>query len=263
MLSLRKLQQQVAAEIFASVDSAVGHYARPNGLTSAQRVRVYRNNVFASLTDALRACYPVVERLVGKAFFGFAAEGYIQRYPSRSGNLHEFGSQFPAFLQNLPALAAFPYMTDIAHLEWACQEVCHAGEAPPLDIARLATVPESSYGNLKLHLNEANRLLRSNYPILRIWQVNQPGYAGDPVVDLAEGGVKVLVTRRNYVIDITPLEEGEYTFLKALAKGCTLSQACELALAREATFDLAVTLRKHVTERTLARFSIHKQRLNS
>lgn len=262
MQSLRSLQRQVAADIFASVDMAAGPYALPNGLTSTQRVRIYRNNVFASLTEALRACYPAVERLVGKEFFSFAAEVYVKRYPAHSGNLHDFGGHFSEFLRGVPALAALPYLPGVAHLEWARQEVYHAEESAPLDIARLARVPDSAYGELKLHLNAASRLLRSNYPILHIWQVNQPDYEGDQNVDLAEGGVRFLVVRRDYAIEIDPLGDGEYVFLRALAKGRTLSHACDLALAEETTFDLAVTLRKHVTQRTLVAFSIHKPTLN-
>ncbi len=263
MQSLRDLQRQVARDIFAARGTDIGHYSRPNELTSARRVRVYRNNVFGSLTDALRACYPVVERLVGTEFFAFAAESYITAHPSRSGDLHEFGSRFAEFLRELPALAELPYLPSVAHLEWACQAVYHAQGSPALDIARLAAVPASSYASLELHLNGASRLLRSNYPILRIWRVNQPGFAGDPSVDLDEGGVRLLVIQRDYAIDIQRLGTGEYEFLRALAKRRTIAYASDAALEHDPHFDLVPTLQKHVTQQTLVAFSIHKSTLNA
>lgn len=263
MLSLRNLQQQVAAEILAPDNLLSSRYARSTGLTGVERLRVYRNNVFVSLTEALKACYPVIERLVGKEFFAYAAGVYIRSYPSHSGDLHEYGSQFPGLLRRLPSLTAWPYLPGVAALEWACQEAYHAEDTPPLDIAQLAAVPESAYANVRLYLNATGRLLRSNYPIVRIWQVNQAGYENDPLVDLAEGGVKLLVIRRNYAIEMKPLADGEYIFLQALANGCTVSHAYGLALAQESTFDLGLTLRTHISQGTLNRFLIYRPELHA
>lgn len=263
MLSLRNLQRQLAQDIFAAQGADIGHYVDPNGLTSARRVRVYRNNVFASLTDALKACYPVAERLVGEECFAYTAGSYIDAHPSRSGDLHEFGSQFPEFLRELPALVGLPYLPGVAQLEWACQEVYHAEASHPLDIVPLAAVSASDYSALRLHLNGASRLLRSNYPILRIWQVNQPGFTGDQTVDLGEGGVRLLVIQRDYAIDIKRLVTAEYEFLRAFAKGRTLAYASDRALEEDPEFDLAATLQKHVTQRTLVAFSIHPSALNA
>jgi hypothetical protein len=40
-------------------------------------------------------------------------------------------------------------------------------------------------------------MLHSPYPILKIWQVNQPGWTGDDSVDLGEGGDSLRVHRRD------------------------------------------------------------------
>src|SRR5689334_21117181 len=88
MLSLRERQRGFAAAL-------LGTAAVPGGL------QVYRNNVFASLTEALAAVYPVVKRLVGEPFFNQLARRFIRRHPSRSGNLHDFGAELPAFIATL------------------------------------------------------------------------------------------------------------------------------------------------------------------
>jgi hypothetical protein len=256
MHSLRELQQQMAADLLASSALASGAYAKPNGLTRRRRLQVYRNNMYASLTTALQACYPVVERLVGTEFFRYAAEHYLRRTPSRSANLHDYGQSFGEFLRELPALTELPYLPDVAQLEWACQEVYHSEQSPRLDLSLLSQVPTHAYADLRLHLNAATRLVRSDYPILRIWQVNQVDYRGDDQVDLNEGGVRLLLSRRDGTVEFTLLKIGEFSFLDALCRGHDLQHAYELAVADAADFDLPTILARHVSCATLAAFSL-------
>lgn len=263
MPSLHELQREFARDIFAAPATDLGCYVAPNGLSGVRRVRVYRNNVFSSLTDALRACYPVIERLMGQECFAYIAESYIKRHPSRCGDLRAYGHRFPKHLSALPALVDFPYLADVARLEWARQEVYHTEESPPLDIASLANVAKTDYEFLRLHLNGASRLLRSNYPILRIWQVNQPDFAGDRTVALAAGGMHLLIIRRDFSIDIEDIGTGEYAFLSALAKHHPLSRASDLALEQDSAFDLISTLQKHVSRRTLIAFSLPQSPSNA
>ena len=255
MHSLRDLQTRFAEAIFATKSTGFGLHIRPNGLGSARRFSVYRNNVVNNLTEALRVSYPVVERLVGAEFFAVAARCYVRDVPSRSGNLHDYGAAFPAHLARLPGAAALGYLSDVARLEWACQEIFHAPEAEPLDLEALAAVPAERHDDLRLYLHPASRLLASDYPLFRIWQVNQAGYVGEDTVDLAMGGVRLLVIRPGLEIDIEPLSAGEYTLLVALNDDRTLASACESALAAEPALDLAATLSGYIARRIVVGLS--------
>ena len=42
---------------------------KDNGITPTQRLAIYRNNTRLSLIEVLREIYPVVNKLVGDAFF--------------------------------------------------------------------------------------------------------------------------------------------------------------------------------------------------
>ncbi len=254
MPSLHDLQLGFAEAVFDATASHFTQYIRANGLTGARRLQVYRNNVFASLTSALQAVYPVVERLVGEGFFRHAADRYIRRYPSTSGNLHDFGCAFAEFLAGFKAAAALAYLPDVARLEWAHHLVFHAAEHPSLDLSALSAI-RPDHHTARFHLHPASRLLASDYPVLRIWEVNQDGYTGDQCVDLAEGGVKLLVLRRGLAIELQTLGEGEYAFLNALAAPQDLGSACEAALGAEANFDPGACLQRHVARCTLVGFS--------
>jgi Uncharacterized protein conserved in bacteria len=255
MSSLHNLQTRFAEAVFNPGSTGFERHIRPNGLTGARRLRVYRNNVFVSLTEALRVCYPVINHLVGERFFDYTAEHYIRVYPSTSGNLHDFGREFAAFIGAFSPASHLLYLADVARLEWAYQEVFHAAEPAPLDLFELSSVPPDRYSDLRFELHPASRLVASDYPILRIWQVNQPDYVGDATVDLSEGGVNLLVIRRSLKIERETLSAGEYVLLKALAEGRIIGYASAYALDVEPALDLPACLRRHVARHTLVGFS--------
>jgi hypothetical protein len=254
VLSLRDLQLAFTQELLAESGPAISDHIVANGLSGPQRLQVYRNNVMVGLTKSLRTTYPVVDRLVGEGFFDYAADDYIRRHPSASGDLHEFGAAFAAFLETFDPARELAYLPDVARLEWACHQVFHAAGHGPLDLDALSTIPQARHETVKFRLHPASHLLASPYPVLRIWQVNQDGYDGDPTVDLGEGGVMLLIIRRDLDIEIQRLETGEYALLQALDEDLTFAAACERALAAQPGFDLAGCFRDRVAQATLVDF---------
>lgn len=226
----------------------------PGNFSGQRRLQIYRNNVFASLTEALRDVFPVVARLVGEGFFSYAAHEYIVLHPSRTGNLHDFGAFFSSFLQEFQPAQALPYLPDIATLEWAWHGVFHAADHPPLSLDDLAQVPPERYPALRFRMTPASRLVSSDYPILRIWQVNQEDFAGEQTVDLDSGGDKLLAVRPENQVVVLPLSDGEFELLNVLAGGDSLDRACEAALAVEENLDIPSYLRAHVLSGALVGF---------
>lgn len=252
---LRELQLHVARHLCGADDRALNAQICTNGLMSGDhRLQIYRNNSFVSLTEALRAVYPVIERLVGKEFFRYAADRYIRQFPPASGNLHEFGEYFAEFLEAFPAAVQLSYLPDMARLEWAYHTVFHAVDHPFMNIAALQTVPSELYGRFRFRLHPAARLLVSGYPVLRIWQVNQPDYIGDSTVALAEGGVRLLVIRRCLEVELVALEAGEFMLLTSLFKEFDFAAACQQALAAQPGANLPECFCRHVSRGTLVDF---------
>jgi hypothetical protein len=253
--SLRELQQAFADAVLHDAAAVLTH-VRDGVFPAARHLQVYRNNCFANLTDALAACYPVVRRLVGDDFFDYTADGYIRQHPPASGNLHDFGAAFPAYLAALASAQSLPYLPDVARLEWAWQRAYHAADAPVLAAEALAAVKPDDYEKLVFQLHPSAQLFDSRYPCLRIWQVNQADYQGDPKVDLDQGAEHLLVVRRRFDIEIEPLGKGEHALLKAFEQGKPLATANELAIAADADFDLASVLNRHVVAVTVTNFTL-------
>ncbi len=256
MPSLREFQASFRDGIFSAEDGPVLALVRANGMAPEDRFDIYRNNIFHNYREALRAVYPVVERLVGEAFFRLAAHAYIRDYPSVSNDVHCYGGQFGDFLAGFAPARALVYLADVARLEWLWHESFHSADHAPLAIERLAAVAEGDYEALHFDLHPACRLLVSDYPVHRIWAVNQPEYQEEPAVDLGTGGVCLLLRRDAKGIAVEPLSTGHCAMLRALSEGLAVGAAAASAVAVDREFDLGQFLRHHIVNCVLVDFGI-------
>ena len=206
----------------------------PLGDPAGKRFDVYRNNVIVGLIDALADGFPVVNRLVGDAFFRAMARDHARRHPPRSPLMFRYGDRFPEFIAGYGPAAKLPYLADVARLEWAVQEALHAGDAEPCAPDRLAEVPDAMLDKVVLELLPSTRVLASPYPVLSIWRAN----TGPDTVEIPPRAESVVVARPALETELRPLPPGGAEFLNAIVSGKTLGGAAALA-SEVAGFDLA------------------------
>ncbi len=251
MSSLGELQREFFAAIASGEMGRAAPLVRGGALAPESRLEVYRRNVLATWRGALGSTHPVVERLVGEAFFTEAAHRYARDHPSTRGDLHAYGEHFGEFLAGYVPARELAYLPDVARLEWAWHACFHAPDAPAFDFAALAAVPAPRQGEIRLRLHPAARVIRSTYPILALWEANQPGRDGTP--ERFEGADDVLVQRAGLEVRLAKLESGEAAFLAACASGATLEAALG-AIDSEAR--LGALLERHVASGVLSSFSL-------
>jgi hypothetical protein len=195
-----------------------------------RRLAIYREAILANRRGALRSAYPVVARLVGDGFFDEAARRHGDAFPPESADLNRYGASFAAFLGEYPHAASMPWLGDVARLEWAWHESLMAADAPALDFAALARVPEAQQPGLALHLHPSVRLVRSAWPVLAIWEANQPERDGSP--DREAGADDVLVWREEQTVRVALLRPPEAAVVEALASGRSLDEVAGLGEER-------------------------------
>lgn len=232
-------------------DKAAEELVGESAFEPAQRLQLYRNNLVISLTDALAAEYPVVKRLVGEDFFKVTCREFIPAHPPRQAVLHEFGKAFPDFVRSFEPASSLPYLADVAELERAWHEAYHAADAGPLDAALLQQVSQDRQAGLCFTLHPAVRLVKSEYPVYRIWRVNQEGYSGNMDVNLDDGGVRVLLVRPQLDVLMQLISGAEWEFLSSLDKGYTLDEALKAALEIDSRFDLGAVLQSRIADKTI------------
>ena len=248
MPSLSELQSDFAAALFGGPEDALLSRLVAGRVAPDERFAVYRGSVLGNYRKALSAVYPVVEKLVGERFFDHAAEAYARREPSRHGDLNRYGARFGDFLAGFPGAAELAYLPDTARLEWAMEDAFHAADSPSQSFEHLT---EADWAELRLTLAPSCCLLASPWPVHRLWELNQPGVEWDDDFDIESGGVRLLVRRSGFEIELEPLDEGAFVLLNALAGGAALGEACERALAAFPDLDVGAALQQYLLEGTL------------
>ena len=251
MPALLELQSHFHDAILAGAEDALLDCLVETGETGRRRIAAYRRSILGNLVGALLATYPVLARIVGLPFFREAARAYVRTHPSRSGDLNEYGGEFAGFIAAWPPAAELGYLPDVARLEWQVQQVYYAaGEAA--DLAALSACPPQEYGALRFALTQACARMDSTWPLADIWRVNAEAYEGDMAVDFSRGS-QLAVLRRDGLVHVDALSDGEATFFDALAAAECLDAAAASALAADADFDLGAGLARFVGNGTIVR----------
>jgi hypothetical protein len=248
--SLRELQSRIKAAVISGRFDELDRYVDADRLTAAQRVGIHRNHTRTSLASALADNFPVTCRLVGRDFFAAAAQIYVEAELPSDPRLWTYGATFPDFLESFEPARSLAYLPDTARLERLRIEVTHAAVGRALDLRSLARLTPDQQRNLPLALLSTVRLLRSRYPVDRIWQANQ--VSEPPPVDLGDDECRLVIARTGAGCRIERIDMGRFAFFEAAARSDTLAQAIDIAQAAGPEFDLAGALATHRARDVLA-----------
>tara|TARA_B100000609_G_scaffold178641_1_gene157914 strand:- start:127 stop:861 length:735 start_codon:yes stop_codon:yes gene_type:complete len=213
------------------------------GGDSAERLQIYRNNTYLSLSAFLASLFPTLQALVGEKFFKQMAYKFIEQHPPTSGNLDDYGHDMPVFIENFKPLASHPYMADVARLELARRFAYNAPFGNPLP----ANLTISSAQEVNLKLSPSAVLIKSNYPIASIWQMAQ----GHDVQPNMKKGEYVLVIRPNLDVAVVKLSKAEYICLQQVKAGENLNKAIQKSMHTDSGFDSQQLLSKCLSFKAL------------
>jgi Putative DNA-binding domain len=211
--------------------------AGPSGKAAVKRYNVYRNNVTASLIEALAAIYPAVQRITGVEFFRAMARSHIRATPPTSPLLFEYGRDFPAFIETYEYACAMPWLADTARIERAWLDAYHAANAEPLSAVALGSLPQERLAELRFVVHPATRIVRSRFSAVTIFAANRDdATAGRIDASVPEDA---LITRPDLDVVVRHLPAGSAVFLASLIAGQLLGEAAALALDASPMFDIA------------------------
>ncbi|OLL27383.1 hypothetical protein BTH42_32785 [Burkholderia sp. SRS-W-2-2016] len=203
---------------------------------TARRFTRYQASLRHSHARSLTLVYPVLQELVGDAFFRTLAHAYGDAHPSRDGDLSRFGEQLASFVARLPSAAAYPYFADIARVEWSLHEANQAADATPLSAGDLAVARVEEVETWRLDLHPAATLHASAWRIGAIWLAHrQPDSHALPAS--IDAPSRTLVYRAGWTPTLRELDASEWAALTALASGATLGDALSTAIAQPASDD--------------------------
>lgn len=243
MPRLDDIQRDVSRAILIGDTSRTASAIVEDGMASARRLQVYRNHYSITLREALAATYPAVARLVGEACFNMLAREFITLSPPKSPCLFEYGDGFPLYLAAVAILDPYPYLPDVARLEWALNVARHAPDTRALASEDFAHLQPAQYSDMVFSFHPACRFVASRFPIDRIWRANMTDNDAIAPIDLGSGKVELLI-QRDAEDDAgwRLLDPAESYFIRRLRAARPLSEAWTAAVQCDAAFDGIRTL---------------------
>jgi hypothetical protein len=205
---------------------------------------IYRGNLAANWEKALSSAYPVIRALVGDEFFGGMSRAYGKRHPSQDADLNRFGEHFAGFVAGFEHAAAFPYLPDMARLEWAVHQAHYAPDAASLDAADFATLTAATLEASRFTLHPACAIVASSWSIATLWLAHQPG--GPPFPAAMQAPSCALVCRPGWQAQVHAISPAAQAALATLAQGDIFGAALDAAFGIDDDFDVAGNLRQWV-----------------
>ena len=236
MLSLRDLELRFLAALTpgstgtgpagaaASIDATLLGLVNGRGtLGPGERIAIYADMYRARLVDVLREDFPRVLSILGDDDFAALACRYLARHPSTHPSVRHLGRRFADFLAT--ETTAFPFLADLARLEWARVEVFDAPDAEPLALSDLEPVPPSHWPVLRFRLIPACRVVESAWPVHEIWAAAD-AHADEPQGRWESRATSVRVWREGWSVSHATMGAAEQQAFRVLERGEPFASLC-------------------------------------
>ncbi|RLK33559.1 HvfC/BufC N-terminal domain-containing protein [Cupriavidus plantarum] len=201
-----------------------------------RRLAYYRGNQQATALSVLGNAYPVVRALLGNEFFEALSDVYRRAHPSDDPDLHRFGGAFSDFLRAFEPVAPYPYVPEVARLEWLCHGAYYARDDTPLTVADLAALSPDTVASMPVALTACTRPFTSPWDAVTIWRAHQPG--GPALPEDPQTTSAGIVVRPGWRVNVLPASPAEAVALASLASSAVDNPtALGALLQRAATLD--------------------------
>jgi len=210
----------------------------PSGIDVTERFAIYRNNVHASLIDALADRFPVVEALVGAEFFRAMARDYVQGHKPQSPVLAHYGDSFAGFIEAHEPAASLPFLGDMARVERDWSRAWAAADETAIDRSNLARFSAAQLATARIRPHAAAYLIRSAWPVAQLWQAHQ---CVAPDLSTIEWTPQdVLITRPDTEVRLQCIDAGAARIAAALLDGQNVAAAAAQAAGTDMGAALAL-----------------------
>jgi len=259
--SIKQQQQELVAIIFSQStsesDLSKGYDKR--GLA------IYRNNLLATSRQALAITFPTLKHLIGEDVFNYACQQYLILSPPTQGDWGVWGEGFADLLKDLPQLAEYPFVADIATLDWLRHQSMRAKDSR-LDVDSVKMLATTELNDLYLALSPSHFLMRSKYPVIEFWLAHQNSDKGSTAdlkqdyLEQAEDNLstinfeqRVLIYRPNYKAEVRELCMTDYHWLTQIGQGISIGKALDNLAGED--FDFAQWLGLAIEQNIICQFN--------
>jgi len=263
MLSLRELQACFFHSIARVPGGGTAHFdpllvrcVEGRGLLGPEeRIDIYAQMYYARLLAVLREDFPRVAAILGCARFDAIVRAYLACYPSTHPSLRHLGRHFAAFLDTRTEAEAFPFLGDLARLEWTRLEVFDAPDAESLRVDHLQNIVPDEWPDLRFQVIPAFQVFQSNWPVQEIWATAEEETPNREC--LRQEKTTLRVWRQDFAVYHTRIDAIEQVALDHIFAGEPFAAVCaaleSLLPAAEAASTVGSLLLRWIEDGLLAR----------
>jgi hypothetical protein len=128
MSALAKLQQDFSHSLYTQTTHNFSHHIKALNQAKSSLINIYHHTTYTIHLKDLEKKYPLVFAIMGIANARQMSRLYIRDNFPQKGTLHDWAGDFATFIKKCEAAAAWPYLADVAYLEWVRHTVSQAPE---------------------------------------------------------------------------------------------------------------------------------------
>src|SRR3989338_1263453 len=198
---------------------------------------IYRNNLYATLTDSLRITYPKIYQFTGEKKFKNLCKEFIKQNRSYSGNLDDYGVNFADFF----AEKKDKFLQEIAGFEWLQHKSYLAQDVQLINIEALQNLSAEKLFDVKFKLHPSCFLIDSGYNLLSKKKQSKPQKKQNYFV----------IYRHDIEVKAERISKGEFNFLSGVKENLSLYQIYE-----KYKINIQTCLQKYLANSVLSSFSV-------
>jgi hypothetical protein len=243
MKNLSKLQENFVVHLYHKPHKKILAELPYKPAEALGRLNIYRNNVFGNFESVLSSNFFVTKKILGEKKFDNLVEKFCQKDFSKSGNLDEYGQNFPLFLKNQKPL----WIKDLAQLELLRhQSYFLAATEKKFDIENFKKLTAEKFSNLTFALSSECILFFSKFAVCSIWQKKQK-------IKMPLKPEFALVSNYN----IVKLSEEEFLFLSLIKDGKKLFSVYQTIVKKtKKEIDIGKLLNRFISNGVITKFYI-------
>lgn len=204
------------------------------GLGATERLAIYHRAYRARLREALCEAYDKTWSYIGDDMFAELADSYLAACPSPHNNLRWYGGSLAEHA--LQVFPGYPFIAELARLEWSLGLAFDAEDQPPLTRTGLALVAPEAWGGLRFRLHPSARILAMDWNAVALWQAMAAGEEAPEPLQTAQPA-HWLVWRQAGQPHFRSLPALEAQALQAIAGGLPFGEMCGAMCEKSADTD--------------------------
>lgn len=235
--SLSTLQDDLQHYILGVHQHALSEVISTTTLPAERRLDIYFNAYRVRLVELLQDTFERVAIYIGDDSFQSAARAYIEKSPSISRSLRDYGASFPAFVRDY-----FPHdqeVAELAQMDLTLRYAFDAEDADILSLGALGNIAPDEWDRLLFKLHPSFSILRFEFNTVAIWQSMNDGIA-PPSAIKAESS-DWLFWRKGLQPHFRSINQLELCALQDISQQQTFGQICQ-KLAESTEEDVTVII---------------------